>query len=368
MIPKQDGPIGTDGPPDRLITREALLLAAAIAAWDALPDLLLFPTVWAPTLQTAACGFLVALLLAAAVTTARARLRRYWVGAAIAAVALAVLAQSALNVSLLSLAGRGDVGVEGYALPQTREQVRMMFFVSLDLYAWFYGFYAMALGLLMAQRATLESRARLSVAELEVLRLQLAPHFLMNAFNSLLSLVERDRKPEATEMIFRMSSFFRAVLLSDLSRLVPLRDEMDNLHDYFAIEQSWVGDRVNMEVHIPPEADRAAVPPQILQPLVENVVHHVVAATNQPVTIRLAARVVERRLEIDISNTLPADWAPSHRGTGLGQKNVADRLTHLYGPHATLEAERRPDGYEVRIRIPHRLAATSADGRRAAKA
>lgn len=336
----------------RALPPEALWLAAAFAVVDGVPDLLLFPATWATTLSSVAAGFLLALLLAAAITTARATLRRNWVPATIVAVALAVMARSAINIALLGLAGRADVGVEGYALPQTKEAMRMMFFVNLQVSFLLYGFYGAALGLMMTQRARLESRIQLTAAQLEVLRLQLAPHFLMNAFNSLLALVERDRKAEASEMIFRMSGFFRDVLRSDLSRPVSLSEELDNLHDYLAIEQGWLGDRLELELQIAPEAERAAVAPQILQPLVENVIHHVVAPTDSVVRLQLTADVVGDTLEIRISNTLPAGWEPRHRGTGLGQRNVAERLIHLHGRGARLETRSEAGTYEVRLSIP----------------
>ncbi len=350
------GPVPAPSRRNGIIPPEALWLAVVFAVVEAAPDLVLFPAAWATILPSVAASFLLALLLAASITAARTRLGRGWVVATVAAIALAVLARSAINVVLLGLAGRTDVGVEGYALPQTKEAMRMMFFVNLQLSFLLYGFYGTALGLLMMQRARLESRIQLTAAQLEVLRLQLAPHFLMNAFNSLLSLVERDRKADASEMIFRMSAFFRDVLQSDLSQPVPLNDELDNLHDYLAIEQSWIGDRLTLDIEIAPDAERAAVAPQILQPLVENVIHHVVAQTEDVVRVRLRADVRAGALELHISNTLPARWEPTYSGTGLGQRNVAERLTHLHGRSARLETRRGAEMYEVSLSVPYRRA------------
>ena len=127
-------------------------------------------------------------------------------------------------------------------------------------------------------------------AELRALRAQLRPHFLFNAMNSVYALIP-ERPEEAATMVAMLSDLMRETLeLTDQS-LVPLSEEVSLVRSYLGIEQVRLGDRLRASVEVSPAAIDALVPPLLLQPLVENAVHHGIAPRMEPGEVRVRARV-----------------------------------------------------------------------------
>lgn len=90
----------------------------------------------------------------------------------------------------------------------------------------------------------------------------------------------------------------------------------------------------------------------ILQPLVENSVKYAVAASRRPVTIGIAAREVDGRLEIAVEDNGPGSATPGANGYGIGLSNVRDRLAARFGDQASLETGSMAGGYRTVIRLP----------------
>ncbi|RMH16282.1 MAG: hypothetical protein D6701_09110, partial [Gemmatimonadetes bacterium] len=133
-------------------------------------------------------------------------------------------------------------------------------------------------------------RAQAASARLEALQRQLNPHFLFNALNSVSGLVRRGEERAAVETLARLGDLLRSTLALDGRLLLPLGEELMLLDDYLALAQVRFRDRLRAEVDVPEPLLDVRVPPLLLQPLAENVVHHGLRDAERPVTLRVRAR------------------------------------------------------------------------------
>ncbi|WP_052072286.1 sensor histidine kinase [Sphingopyxis sp. MWB1] len=201
--------------------------------------------------------------------------------------------------------------------------------------------------------AAAEARHAATVARLAALRYQLNPHFLFNTLNSISSLVITQRNGQAEEMLSRLSDFLRVTLESE-NVGQTLEQELETISAYLAIEQIRVGDRLAIDIVCPPALRDCEVPHFILQPLVENAVKHGVAERSARVTIRIEARREDDELWLMVEDD-GRSGTPSRRGTGIGLRNISERLQALYGERGRLETNRHASGFSSTIRLPHRL-------------
>ena len=124
---------------------------------------------------------------------------------------------------------------------------------------------------------------------LDALRMQLNPHFLFNALHAISALIHE--KPEAADrMIARLSDLLRLSLDQSKPQEVPLREELDFLDHYLDIEQARFEDRLKVDKQIEPATLEALVPYLVLQPLVENAIHHGIEPREDTGHLTIAAR------------------------------------------------------------------------------
>jgi hypothetical protein len=176
-------------------------------------------------------------------------------------------------------------------------------------------------------------QAQLLGAQVRALEMQLRPHFLFNTLHTIASLVRAARNPEAVRMIAGLSELLRAALREGGPAEVPLREELDFVSRYLAIEQIRFQDRLETAISADPETLDALVPPLILQPLVENAVRHGIERRAAPGRVEVAAArrngTLVLRVQDSGSGASPPDGAAE--GTGIGLSNTRSRLRHLYG-------------------------------------
>jgi signal transduction histidine kinase len=189
-------------------------------------------------------------------------------------------------------------------------------------------------------------------ARLHALQMELNPHFLFNALNAVSALVDDERNAEATTMLARLGELLRMTLHRGQERETELEDELDYVGRYLALEQVRFGERLNVRIDVPPELMLAAVPPLILQPLIENAVRHGAAHMRGATTIRIEARRADGALVVRVCDDGPGPGPVLCEGTGLG--NVRERLQALYGAAAELSlAARAGGGCVAEIRLPY---------------
>ncbi len=238
------------------------------------------------------------------------------------------------------------------------------------------GFYAgMIAGIVAVQtsrrlreqmRRQSELRLLAREAELRALRSQIRPHFFFNVMNSIYSLIEH-RPREAQEMVELVAGLMRQTLDAAEQDLVPLHWELDAVETYLRIEKIRLGDELAVHVERDPDGADCAVPPFVLQPLVENAIKHGVAPFPGPGAVRVSTRIAGDQLEMTVCDSGPGYDAAAcdDERVGRGLSITHRRLENLYGDaFAIARRNLQPSGCEVRIAIPRQplRAAAMANG------
>jgi two-component system, LytTR family, sensor histidine kinase AlgZ len=201
-----------------------------------------------------------------------------------------------------------------------------------------------------AERRALELRALAREAEMSFLRRQLDPHFLFNSLNSVAALIGTNDSA-ARRMCLLLADFFRKSLKFSAQQTIALRDELTLIETFLAIEAVRFGERLRSSLDISDAALTMSVPALLLQPLVENAVHHGIAHLVAGGEIRVRAKVRGALLDIAVENTCDPD-RPASRGTGLGLNNVRGRVESMYGTRARMATESAPESFRVLLALP----------------
>ncbi len=204
----------------------------------------------------------------------------------------------------------------------------------------------------------------LAQAQLRSLRLQLQPHFLFNALNTISATMYAD-PAAADEMLDQLAELLRASLKTAQHDVVPLDVELAILDRYLAILRARFGERLAVATRVEPGAERALVPTLLLQPLVENAVRHGGAERRGTGAVEVRARREGGRLVVEVEDdgVGPDASPPAAEGSGVGLTATAERLRLLYGEDHAFTAGRPPGGgagFVVRIAIPFREAPGAA--------
>ena len=181
-----------------------------------------------------------------------------------------------------------------------------------------------------ALRQAAESRLRL-------LETQLEPHMLFNTLANLRILIAMN-PASAQTMLDHLIDYLRATLSASRSSVHTLQQEFDRLQDYLELMAVRMGTRLQFTLHLPPELADQEVPPLLLQPLVENSIHHGLEPKVEGGTVTVSARAEGSLLHLEVIDTGlgldPALAAPGGNGFGLSQ--VRERLATVYGTAATI--------------------------------
>jgi signal transduction histidine kinase len=204
--------------------------------------------------------------------------------------------------------------------------------------------------------------AQLAQARLSALRMQLNPHFLFNAMNTISMQVRKSANDDAVRMLAGLSDLLRYMLEDSRPTEVPLSEELVFVERYLAIEQVRFQDRLRIEVDAGPGTPQALVPTLILQPLVENAIRHGISRRVQAGRVTIRARRTDDELIMQVEDDGPglaSDMTPTP-GTGLGLKNTRARLEQFYRDNQSLELAEAPGGGTlVTVRLPYKVAARS---------
>jgi two-component system sensor histidine kinase AlgZ len=201
-----------------------------------------------------------------------------------------------------------------------------------------------------SERSALESQVHAREAELKSLRAQLDPHFLFNSLNSVAALIGSD-PPAARRMCYLMSSFFRKSISLGREPAIALSAEIDLIETFLSIEAVRFGERLRTKIEVADDAKGLSVPPLVLQPLVENAVHHGIAHLLEGGEIKVTARKRDGLLELAVENPFETDRPPS-RGAGVGLNNVRSRIDTLYGNRGRVDAIAQGTNFQVVVLMP----------------
>lgn len=193
----------------------------------------------------------------------------------------------------------------------------------------------------------------LGAAQLATLRMQLSPHTLFNLLHTIRGHVTWD--PDVAQaMIIQLSDLLRRALQAGEQELSRLQDELDFVKLYLELQQRRFSDRLVIVVPCPNESPPVWVPSLILQPLVENAVLHGLAQEQAVVSVRVEVEADGEVLILRVLNTWrPDGGASAVEQTGIGLKNVRERLAIQFNGRAAFRSEPAGDGdWVAEMRFP----------------
>jgi hypothetical protein len=292
-----------------------------------------------------------------------------------------VLRISAPNVSLQLLLGAGSVLLHlcilqsaVYAIARFGPPAEKVSYGALNVLCWprfgidllMYGLIWFACIAVKTQVASqrdamrsLQLERQLSTAHLRALQMQLEPHFLFNTLNALTALIELNRREEALGTLTHLNTILKTSLKRNTPAKIPLAQELEIVESYLAIERLRFADRLQVDIHLDPNALDGLVPCFLLQPIIENAIRHGVARSENQGCIETSARRVGARLQLLVSDNGPGLHGPSQPGFGVGLNNTKERLAHFYrDDYEFRSAPRASGGFEVSISIPYERAAS----------
>ena len=202
------------------------------------------------------------------------------------------------------------------------------------------------------QRALLLREERhkrlLTEAELKALRTQVDPHFLFNTLNTIADLISTN-PGQAERMTERLAECFRYALAKHSKDLSTLDEELAFARHYLEIEQVRFGERLRVQLSRGDASGSEAVPSLLLQPLLEKAIRHGLAPVRAGGCVSVQARREGARLRLDIEDD--GVGLRANAGTGVGLRNVQERLRTLYAQAAEFLIGQRPGGRGTRISI-----------------
>jgi len=212
----------------------------------------------------------------------------------------------------------------------------------------------------VASELRLEKMERsFSEARLNALRMQLDPHFLFNALNTISSQVDRNPRLART-MIEHLGDLLRLSLDARNRPEIPLAEELAFLDHYVAIQKIRFAENLRIEVQVTPDVKYALVPCLIVQPLVENAIRHGISRRASGGTVTVTAERGQNQVEIRVTDDgvgLPTGWTiETSSGTGLSVTRERILGLHPDGDSSFCVRPRTGGGTEVQISLPLRFA------------
>jgi LytS/YehU family sensor histidine kinase len=201
----------------------------------------------------------------------------------------------------------------------------------------------------------IEAEKRAAEAQLRLLQGQIEPHFLFNTLAGVLSLIDHE-PAKAKQMLQDFTEYLRASLGSLRNDQSPLSQELDLAEHYLRLLGARMEDRLHWRIDADAAARRISVPPLLLQPLVENAIHHGLEPQLEGGSVTLSAHVQGGQLVLQVQDDGRGPDAPpragARKGSGLALANIRERLLSRYGSAATLELQATHPGTRVVMRLP----------------
>ncbi len=276
-----------------------------------------------------------------------------------------------IGAACLLVTGADVVLAEGarlaFAIPEPPElAAKGALFVRLALYvAWSALYFAIRQELESRETALRLARTEAAhrEAELQLLRAQVNPHFLLNALNTIIA--EAEQNPAAViNTTYAVADYLR-YSLGQTSHRARLGDELDAMGHYLAVEAAHHRKHgLDWKIEATDEARGALAPTALVQPLVENAIKYGIRTSPPPLRLRVRAAVAAGRLQVTVENS--GEWLERKPGeeardsTGIGLNNVRRRLTLLCGDAAALDVSGEAGLVRIEVRLPFEAAPARA--------
>lgn len=229
----------------------------------------------------------------------------------------------------------------------------------LNLFHWHLFIYMAILGVMHAREFYIEVKEKelrsvrlekdLLESQLMMLKMQLQPHFLFNALNSIVSSIHRARLDTAINMTTDLGELLRISLAEADKELVPLSKELHHLKTYLSIETHRFKD-LEITYDVPGELMDKLVPNFLLQPIVENSIKHGISQQQEAKKITVAIKKQEDEVVIHIFNEGPP--VVKGKNEGIGISNIKKRLRAFYEERASFAMKTIGNGVVTEIHLP----------------
>lgn len=184
-------------------------------------------------------------------------------------------------------------------------------------------------------------------AQLEVLKAQIHPHFLFNTLNNIYSHT-RNSSPVASKMLMELSDMLRYILYEGNQQQVALSKELKMITDYIELEKLRYGNKLEVTIDLPTNANRFSIAPLLLLPFVENCFKHGASTMLEHPWVSLHISINDKLLHMKLLNG-KIQTNETH-ATGIGLKNVQERLRLLYPGKHELQIMNEPDVFIVNLK------------------
>ncbi|PZU09785.1 sensor histidine kinase [Sphingomonas sp.] len=199
------------------------------------------------------------------------------------------------------------------------------------------------------ERQLAEFRAEAQQAEVDSLRLKLNPHFLFNTLNAISTMVVTRRNAEAEQGLELLSSFLRASISTDPATARPLEEQFQLIDHYLSLEEMRFGERLVVAIDYADDVADLAVPPLLIQPLIEEAIRDGVERSLSPVRISVSAHRRDGDLELRVSDDAPRVIL---NNASRATANVRTRLAGLYGLAASVISSAEGGVFATTLRLP----------------
>ncbi len=188
------------------------------------------------------------------------------------------------------------------------------------------------------------------IAELQLLKAQIHPHFLFNTLNNIYSFTLTG-SPQAAELVDKLSGMIDYMITEGEKSFVPLEKEIQLINDYIGLEKVRYGNRLEMQVEIKGDYKKKMIAPLLMIPFVENCFKHGASVMRGQQWIRLYIIIKDDQLDFALSNSKPPDLTDTNNKKGIGLANVQKRLQLIYPGKYFLKTTATSDSYAVHLQV-----------------
>ncbi len=190
-------------------------------------------------------------------------------------------------------------------------------------------------------------------SELDALQSQINPHFLYNALDIIVWMIEREQPREAVNIVTALARLFR-ISLSRGKNIIPVRDELEHVQNYLTIQTMRYKNKFSYVIEMDDEVKDLAIIKLVVQPLVENAIYHGMDFMDGDGMITISAKIVGNELHLTVADNglgmkpevverLLVEYTPVSKGSGVGLKNVNERIKLYFGDRYGVLIKSEPD-------------------------
>ena len=201
-------------------------------------------------------------------------------------------------------------------------------------------------------------------SEFDTLQSQINPHFLYNTLDIIVWMIENENSDKAVNIVTALAKFFR-ISLSKGKNIITVKDEVEHVRNYLMIQNMRFKNRFEYSIDVDEKVLSYSSLKLMLQPLVENAIYHGMEFMDGDGEIDVKVFKEDNSLYFTITDNglgmsedmvetlLSKDFVPSKKGSGIGVKNVNERIKLYFGSEYGLKVESEPDeGTKITIHLP----------------